>query len=149
MKLRTAYLSALLLLGAASAFAQTPVPDLSGKDPHWIQDPDSKCWAANPDPAEHESISWTGACENMLLSGEGTLTWYENGKITGRDIGNFKQGQLSGKGGILFADGARFDGDFPGRGILTAPDGRKFLAQSVQEPAGWSVRQVDDPNELQ
>lgn len=145
MGLRSAILPVLLLLGAANAFAQAP--DFSGNDPHWIQDPDSKCWAANPDPAEHESISWTGACENMLLTGEGTLTWYESGKITGRDIGNFKEGQLSGRGSILFADGARFDGEFPGRGVLTAPDGRTFLAQSVQENAGWAVRQVD-PNDV-
>ena len=135
-----------LIVYAGAASAQTPIPDLSGNDPHWIEDKATHCWAANPDPAENETIAWTGACENMLLSGEGTLTWYVNGMIAGRDIGTFKAGQLSGKGAILFSDGARFDGEFPGRGILTAPDGRKFPAESIQEIAGWSVEQIN-PNE--
>jgi hypothetical protein len=143
--LRGVLAGTFLGLLALSAAAQS-LPDLSGKDPHWIQDRDKQCWAANPDPAENETIAWTGGCENHVLSGEGTLTWYLNGAIVGRDIGTFMNGQLSGKGAIVFSDGARYDGDFPGYGVLTAPDGRKFPAQSVQELAGWSVEQVN-PNE--
>lgn len=144
MKLsRAMFAGAVVVFFAGAATAQAPMPDLSGNDVHWIEDKAAQCWAANPDPAENETIAWTGGCENRLLSGEGTLTWYVNGTIVGRDIGTFKDGQLFGKGAIVFSDGARFDGEFPGLGILTAPDGRKFPAQSIQETAGWSVEQVN------
>ena len=129
-------------LFAASAMAQAPAPDLSGKDNHWIQDPDSHCWAANPNPQEGESIKWTGACENMLITGPGVLTWYENGRISGRDEGQFKNGELSGHGRIFFEDGASFEGEFPGVGVLTTPDGKKVRAQSVKEPTGWDIEQI-------
>jgi hypothetical protein len=130
-----------VLLGSL-AQAQPRIPDFSGNDAHWIEDKTSHCWAANPDPAPNETISWTGGCENMLLSGEGTLTWYENGRVMGRDEGVFRNGELTGHGKISFADGASFEGEFPGEGVLTAPDGRKVRAQSVKEAAGWSVEQI-------
>jgi hypothetical protein len=65
-----------------------------------------------------------------------------NGKVSGRDVGGFKNGELTGHGRIFFADGASFEGEFPGEGVLTAPDGRKVRAQSVKEPAGWSIEQI-------
>jgi hypothetical protein len=133
--------SALCFL-AAGAAAQTLPPDLSGRDSHWIQDKDSRCWAANPNPQEGEAISWKGTCENNLASGPGTLTWYLNGRVTGRDEGVFKNGELSGHGKIFFEDGTSFEGEFPGEGVLTAPDGRKVPAQSVKERTGWSIEQL-------
>jgi len=117
-------------------------PDFSGNDPHWIEDPVNHCWAANPTPEPGETISWSGGCEGNLLSGEGILTWYSNGRVAGRDEGQFKNGQLSGRGRIVFADGAFFDGDFPGTGVLTLPDGRKVAAQSIKEQAGWSIEEA-------
>src|SRR5258707_407754 len=42
-------MAALALFWACGAAAQT-VPDLSGRDPHWIRDAATNCWAANPDP---------------------------------------------------------------------------------------------------
>jgi hypothetical protein len=132
-----------LLTGAA--FAATP--DLSGKSPYWIEDKEKHCWAANPDPADGETIQWTGGCDRGLLSGDGTLTWYLAGMVVGRDIGTFKDGQLSGKGSILFSDGARYDGNFPGQGVLTTPEGRKFPAESTDRDPGWSVQQIN-PNEV-
>jgi hypothetical protein len=131
-----------LCLLAAGASAQPGTPGFSPKDSRWIEDPVSHCWAANPTPEEGETISWTGGCQNNLLSGEGTLTWYLNGKIEGRDEGQFKNGELSGHGRIFFGDGASYEGEFPGEGVLTAPDGRKVRAQSVRERAGWSIEQI-------
>lgn len=129
---------ALLFTGAA--WAQS-APDLSGNNPNWIKDNSSNCWAANPDPSPGETISWTGGCENNLLSGAGTLTWYINGKAVGRDEGTFKNGELSGHGRLSFADGASYDGDFPGKGVLTLPNGQKIEAESIHEKAGWSIEQ--------
>jgi len=36
-------------------------------------------------------------------------------------------------------DGASYDGEFPGRGVLTLPDGRKVPAQTVREFTGWTI----------
>jgi hypothetical protein len=128
-------------LWASAACAQT-TPDLSGRDPHWIKDPAKECWAANPTPESGETVTWTGGCEAGLLSGQGTLTWYVNGKPFGQDEGNFKEGQLSGHGRITFVDGANFEGEFPGRGTLTLPSGQKVEAVSINESAGWSIEQA-------
>ncbi|HEX3483860.1 MAG TPA: hypothetical protein VHT51_02300 [Micropepsaceae bacterium] len=130
---------ALLLATAAAA---QPMADLSGRDPHWIRDPAKDCWAANPTPEQGETVTWTGECEGGLLNGQGTLTWYVNGKPFGRDEGNFKAGQLAGHGRIIFADGANFEGEFPGHGILTLPSGRTVEAVSINESSGWSIEQA-------
>jgi len=140
MQFRSIAALAVAVLFTTGAWAQT-APDLSGNDTHWIKDNGSNCWAANPDPSPGESISWTGACENNLLSGMGTLTWYINGKAVGRDEGNFRNGELSGHGRVSFADGASYEGEFPGKGVLTLPSGQKIEAESIHEMAGWSIEQ--------
>ena len=126
----------LLLLAPVLALEATDAkPDFSGKDPHWIEDKVTHCWAGNPHPQDGEQIYWSGACENGLASGQGTLTWLQNGQVTGRDVGTFKGGMLSGHGKITAVDGTSYDGDFPGTGVLTLPDGRKVPARSVREPS--------------
>lgn len=126
-------------IAATTAIAQ---PDFSGRDPHWIRDEASGCWAANPDPEPLETITWSGQCSEMLLSGQGILSWYLDGRLVGRDEGNFVRGELSGHGKITFANGASYEGDFPGRGVMTLPDGNRVDAVSVKESAGWSVEQA-------
>jgi len=133
---------AVLFCAAAAATPAIAQPDLSGHDPHWIRDDMSGCWAANPDPDPRESVTWTGQCTDMLVSGTGTLSWYLDGKLIGRDEGNFVRGELSGHGKISFANGANYEGDFPGRGVLTLPGGDKLDAVSVKESAGWSIEQA-------
>ena len=136
-----------LLVGAVpmtvfAAFAQAATPDLSGKDPHWIQDAANLCWAADPDPQPGETIVWNGGdCANGLINGPGILSWYINGRLSARDSGTFKNGELSGHGRINFQNGAMFEGDFPGKGVITTPDGRKIAARSIKEGAGWSIEE--------
>ena len=63
----------LIIAAIAAAAVATPVlaqPDLSGRDPHWIRDDATGCWAANPDPEPFETITWTGQCTDGLLSGK-------------------------------------------------------------------------------
>lgn len=132
-------LLAALCAGAAQAAPAGGTPDLSGNDPHWIKDGRSGCWAGDPDPQPGESIVWEGACENDLVSGEGTLTWYRNGRISGRDIGTFKNGILSGQGTVMDVNGAVYVGAFPGAGILTLPDGMRVKARTERAVAGWSI----------
>jgi len=140
---RTAIGAACLAFTLAPASAQTgqAKPDLSGKDPHWIEDKVIHCWAGNPHPQDGEAIYWSGACENGLATGEGTLTWLQNGKITGRDTGTFSGGILTGHGRITAVDGTAYEGEFPGAGVLTLPDGRKVPARSVREPSGWTIEE--------
>ena len=139
--MRGLVLCVLIAAGASgAAWAQTDgKPDLSGNDPHWIEDTVSQCWAANPHPEGNETISWSGACEGGSLSGAGTLTWSQNGRVTGRDEGTFREGRLTGHGRIISSDGTSYDGEFPGRGVLTLPDGRKVPAQTVREFTGWTI----------
>ena len=139
-------LLSIVLVGAALAVSSTAwaqaKPDLSGQDPHWIKANGADCWAANPDPAPGETVTWTGSCDSRLLSGAGTLTWYVNGKAVGRDEGTFKNGELSGHGKLSFGDGAYYEGDFPGKGVMTLPSGQKIPAESLHEQAGWSIEQI-------
>jgi hypothetical protein len=132
----------LLVCLALPALAQIAPPDLSGRDPHWIKDTTKNCWAANPDPEAGESVTWTGGCTGGLVSGEGTLTWYLNGRLVGRDEGTFRNGELFGHGRIIQAGGPSFEGEFPGKGVLTLPDGQKIQAESIKETAGWSIEQA-------
>jgi hypothetical protein len=116
-------------------------PDFSGNDPHWIEDPVAQCWAANPHPQDGETVSWSGGCEGGLLSGQGTLTWMLGGRVTGRDQGTFRNGRLTGRGRIDAVDGTSYEGDFPGKGVLTLPDGRKVPARTVRDSSGWSIEE--------
>jgi hypothetical protein len=137
---RTTSVGFVLTCGVA-ALAQAAAPDLSGKDPHWIQDAANLCWAADPDPQPGETIVWSGECENSLINGPGTLSWYVRGRLVARDSGTFKNGELSGHGRILFQNGVIFEGEFPGKGTITTPDGRKIAAQSIKESTGWSIEE--------
>jgi hypothetical protein len=137
--------AALALFTSLGAWAQSAAPDLSGNDAHWIKDPEKNCWAANPNPEPGESVSWTGACEGGLVSGDGTLTWSIRGKVVGSDQGSFKGGELSGYGRITQVGGPSFEGEFPGKGVLTFPNGKKVAAQTVKEVFGWSIEQYTPP----
>lgn len=132
----------LVLIALAWPVAALAAPDLSGADPHWIKDSASGCWAADPEPEPGESIAWSGACAGGLVSGEGKLTWYKNGRITGTDEGNFKAGEISGHARILRADGTSYEGDFPGAGTITRADGSKVPGVSIKERAGWSIEEA-------
>jgi len=131
--------AAVLVVAGAVAAQTNERPDLSGNDPHWIEDTVAHCWGANPNPEGGEVISWSGACENGTLNGPGMLTWSKDGRITGRDEGTFRDGRLTGHGRIISSDGTTYEGEFPGTGTLTLPDGQKVRAQAVREFSGWTI----------
>jgi hypothetical protein len=131
--------AAVLIMAGAAAAQTNERPDLPGNDPHWIEDTVAHCWAANPNPEGGEVISWSGACENGTLNGPGTLTWSKDGRITGRDEGTFRDGRLTGHGRIISSDGTTYEGEFPGTGTLTLPDGQNVRAQAVRESTGWTI----------
>ena len=83
---------------ASPASAQSiPTPDLSGNDPHWLKATNVQCWAYDQSPQANETINWDGGCEGQLLSGGGTLSWYNaNNTLEETDAGTFNGGQLEG-----------------------------------------------------
>jgi len=136
-------LAGLLACLALPALAQSATPDLSGRDPHWIKDSAKNCWAADPDPQAGETVTWTGACAGGLVKGQGTLTWYLNGRLFGRDEGAFRNGELFGHGRITRVNGASFEGEFPGKGVITLRRaGRRSTLVSIKEAVGWSIEQA-------
>src|SRR5262245_60868728 len=78
----------------------------------WLTDQRTTCRVWDPNPKPKESITWSGACQNGLAEGQGTLEWFEDGKSTEIDQGDFQDGKMSGHNVLTFATGERFEGEF-------------------------------------
>ncbi len=139
--------AAILCALASTAQAEPPVFD-------WVTDSNG-CKVANPKPQLIESIIWSGRCANGFAEGPGTVRWFSAGKKNGVSSGTFKGGKLTGKGYVTlpypvepgsnfskreavrsWPSGSRLDGEFldnrlVGDGILTQPDGRRFIVNQV------------------
>jgi hypothetical protein len=115
----------------------------------WIADKRG-CKVVNISPQEGESITWSGECKNGLATGEGTLTWFQqgvqvetysgpmvNGYAEGRGrmvrgsgtyFGEWKKSMQHGKGRFEDADGSWYQGEWEdgqphGRGQMLTPEG--------------------------
>ena len=143
MTSRPNYFSIGLLCAVMASHASAQeIP--SADSPYWIADEATGCLAANPSPVPNESITWSGACVNGLIEGEGVLTWYEGESLLGRDEGNFSAGRLSGQGKIESAEGWSYEGAFPGNGMMRFPDGREVPAQAIGRNSGWLIQQTHE-----
>jgi len=71
-----------------------------------IADPSTNCATSNPFPKGNERITWTGGCRNGLLDGDGVLTWYRDDRLTERNEGSFRGGELHGNATTTFPDGS-------------------------------------------
>ena len=92
---RTLLVGRLPMLAFAT-LAQAAVPDLSGKDTHWIQDAQNLRWGANPDPQPGENIMWNGArarmdCSTVKALSAGTST----AGLWSAIPGTFRNGELN------------------------------------------------------
>ncbi len=91
--------------------------DNYGQD-HWIKT-NKGCNVHNPTPLKNESIEWTGNCESGFASGKGTLTWYQNNKITGDYYtGTMKEGKPDSDGFYKIKD-KLFTGEFTNGEIIS------------------------------
>ena len=99
--LALAFLLALLM--AAPAAAQ--------HGPGWVIGANG-CRAWNPAMQPYRSFTWSGPCENGLVSGTGVLQWYDNGVPGDRYEGAYRDGHMSGHGVYLALDGERYEGEF-------------------------------------
>lgn len=87
----TAPLVALLIACALSIDASAQTSKLK---PGWITDPSNGCRVWNPNPKPKETITWSGVCPNDgQLTGKGVLQWYEDGKATDRQEGEYSDGK--------------------------------------------------------
>ena len=130
---RRAGLLAIALCGVMSnALAGDYLTDASG----------CKVW--DPNPAPNETSSWTGACVDGYLSGQGRQEWIVAGQPSGTSEGEFVKGKLEGKGVRTFSNGTRYEGDFvdgelSGQGVTTAADGTVYsgaFAKSLRSGKG-------------
>lgn len=78
---------------------------------YYLTDNGVKVW--NPSPQAGESVTWVGGTDqNNCASGEGTLTWYQNGKRTERFVGTLVWGRINGNGTFTRANGSSSTGYF-------------------------------------
>ncbi len=78
----------------------------------YITSTDSHCKIHNPYPQPNETITWDGDCVDGFASGKGMVKWYENGKQTAVDIGNFRYGKQYGVGKSTWANGSTYLGNW-------------------------------------
>ena len=89
----------------------------------WHADPISGCTVFDQDdPETTVLVSWSGDCdENNHASGDGVLSWIDDGKLLGRYDGAMLGGKANGQGilYIVSASGGhdRFEGRFKGNEI--------------------------------
>src|SRR6267378_3877460 len=112
------------LLLAMHALAQTATPD-------WVADLGNGCkvWSSYPEP--NATISWSGDCKNGLAQGVGVLQWFKDGKAQSRYEGEYRDGELNGRGVYTLANGNRYEGELKdnkpnGRGVFTFADGDRY-----------------------
>lgn len=115
------FLVALLLL-------VFPIASFAGE---WISDKDTGCQVWNPGPVPGEGIKWSGACLNGTAVGKGILQWFKDGSPTDRYEGEYRDGQMNGKGTFTGANGNRYEGDFvdgkqTGKGTQTWANGDRY-----------------------
>ena len=103
----------------------------------WTADPATGCTAWNPNPQPGETITWSGACVDGKASGEGTLTYVQNGAAAQTiTCSSFVEGKCSGKQKITLADGTTNEGEvssgsWQGKLVVTKPNGDRFEWQFV------------------
>jgi hypothetical protein len=96
----------------------------------WIEDKNG-CRIANPNPKAGETVIWSGACTDGFAAGEGTMQWYEDGKLGVRYEGSLAKGAPSGQGKLTMPGGATYEGGWlsgkqDGSGKYSAPDGTTY-----------------------
>jgi hypothetical protein len=122
-RLRPSIVLVVLLLFMSSASAQT-----SGR---WLRDDVTGCNVWDASPGTGKTFVWAGNCANNLADGPGVLQWYVNGSPSGRYVGQYVDGRMSGRGVFEYRNGDRYDGEFRddaanGYGTLSRANGTHY-----------------------
>lgn len=102
---------------------------------HWLFDKQSNCAVFDTKPHDADAMTWSGDCANGLADGQGTVTYYNDGKFVGALTGKFDKGALrDGPAAERWADGSYFQGNeasgrIHGAGVLTTAQGDRFDGQ--------------------
>jgi len=123
---------------------------LWAQDAAWITDKNG-CRIANIAPQDGETADWSGACQQGLAHGSGTLTWSVSGVVTevyqgsmangyadgqgklwrraGAYVGEWKRSLQHGRGRYEDENGSWYQGEWAegvphGRGKMRTPDGQ-------------------------
>jgi len=93
----------------------------------WIEDANGcKLW--NPNPVMEESITWSGACKDGFVDGQGKLQWFAHGQPGTFEEGEFANGKPNGHIETRDSKGGRYVGDMvddkrQGHGVLSEANG--------------------------
>ncbi len=148
--------ASLFCVVAASVHAEDSKSSVPQGD--WIADTKTSCKVWNPDPAQDESIKWSGNCKDGKADGKGSLEWYKNRELQTTIIGTMKDGRCvqdcsvktkdgdsyvgemkdnlpHGKGVLIRADGSNYEGEFKdgersGKGTLKFATGEVYTGES-------------------
>lgn len=101
-----AAIACLLLASPCGAQNEAHAP------PGWIAAAQSGCKIWNPQPEANESVTWSGGCTDGFASGEGTLQWYEQGKLDMKFEGHYQNGKRNGYGVLTDTNGNRVAGEW-------------------------------------
>jgi hypothetical protein len=121
---RWAVLTIGLLLVSVPALGQTKLGD-------WFADDRTGCKVWDTNPQMNESVTWSGACQNGLAQGLGTLQWFQAGKQSEHGEGEWRDGLRTGHGTYTMASGEHYEGDWRdgtknGHGVKTWANGSRY-----------------------
>ena len=118
---------------AAAALVLVALAPTTGQaaEPGWTADPQTGCRVWNAAPKGNETISWSGRCQSGVAQGPGVMQWFEDGKPSERDEGEWRDGKMIGRGVTAWANGNRYEGEFrdgqrSGRGVYTWANGNRY-----------------------
>ncbi|MBI3197840.1 MAG: hypothetical protein HYZ40_10105 [Rhodospirillales bacterium] len=97
----------------------------------WLHDTVTGCYVWNSNPELGKTFNWSGNCQNNVAEGRGVLQWYTNGMPSGRYVGEYDDGRMSGRGVFEYRNGDRYDGEFRddnpnGYGSLSRANGTHY-----------------------
>lgn len=132
------------LLREAAASARTIL-----SDSRWSLTENRPCQVWNDGRRDHESFTWSGACVDGKVSGEGRLTWRTR---FGRHVyeGGMADGKQHGHGILTRSDGSRYEGEWRGgkrhgTGIYKWAAGHRYEgAWSDDRPHGFGTASFAD-----
>ena len=98
--------------------------------PDWIATENDGCLMHNPTPQPDETATWSGACVDDRVSGEGLAVWRHGGGTETYE-GGMKAGKRHGRGTFVTAEGNRYegawrDGTMDGSGTYTWSGGDRY-----------------------
>ncbi|HTT82249.1 MAG TPA: hypothetical protein VMF67_02085 [Rhizomicrobium sp.] len=131
-----AVLWAIVVSGGANASMGSLAPRSPGTSAtarqEWVADPRTNCRALDADFDPGDSIRWQGICVAGMVSGPGTLSFLNNGRVLETIAGTFGEGALlPGRVSAVWSDGSKYEGgqsggQFEGMGNFLSATGDKI-----------------------